>query len=257
MGVRILYNVDTWDAATVSSSSSTGDLTETNLVDDFLKRAWRSTGVSSEWIKFDLGSATNITCIGLFDFNFTSAATVTLEANATDAWGAPSYSQALTIATDSDGNVIKRLVYFLDQTYRWWRIAIADAGNADGYVEVGRVMGGAYWEPTRTVSEGVKVMYVDPSNAGNADGRQRSVQQLTPFRRASVQFRFVDATQADKLRTVYDKVGRHTPIILALDPTNRPSKDSMFCVFDSGVDTVYALADYYHQGTLMFEEKVG
>ena len=69
--IRFLYDADTWDAATISSSSEAGDLVDDNAVHDFVAKPWRTTGDSAEWIKFDLGSAQQITCFCLFGFNLT------------------------------------------------------------------------------------------------------------------------------------------------------------------------------------------
>ena len=105
---RILYNMDTWDAATITGSSQANtDLVPANVVHDHVSKMWRTTGKASENIVFDLGTATNITVFSMFTFNLTASATVTLQANASDSWGSPSYSQALTIATDADGNVLR------------------------------------------------------------------------------------------------------------------------------------------------------
>ena len=114
---RILYNLDTWDAATVTGSSqANADLVPANVLHDHVSKLWRTTGKASENIVFDLGTATNITVFSMFTFNLTASATVTLQANSANSWGSPAYSQALTIATDADGNVLQRLVFFLNQT---------------------------------------------------------------------------------------------------------------------------------------------
>ncbi len=142
---RILYNLDTWDAATVTGSSQANtDLVPANVLHDHVSKLWRTTGKASENIVFDLGAATNITVFSMFTFNLTASATVTLQANTADSWGSPAYSQALTIATDADGNVLQRLVYFLDETYRYWRVTFADSGNAASYLQIGRIAAGTY-----------------------------------------------------------------------------------------------------------------
>ena len=257
MGVRITYNFDDWDAATVTaSSSSASELGAANVVDPQPSKVWRSTGDTAEWVKFDLGSAKQITCIGLFNFNFTSGATVTLQANASDSWGAPSYSQALTIAADSDSVVLKRLVYFLDQTYRWWRITIADASNPDGYVEIGRVAAGQYYAPTRNIQEQYRYQGQDPSERERLPGAWSPSVSRARYRTADVSFPFANQTQADKFWAIFDKVGNETPIILSVEPTTRPSQDSMYCTLETPLSLTNATLTYWDVVTLRFEEKV-
>lgn len=252
--VRLLYNSATWDAATVASSSETGDLVDNNVADNRIGKVWRSTGVASEYLKFSLSGAAQFTCFGVFAANFTAAATVTLEANATDVWTSPSYSQALTIATDSDGNVLPRIVLFLDQTYRYWRLTMADPTNTAGYLQIGRVIAGLYYEPPRNVSDGFAVETIDPSEGTARPGSLAVFRRHMLYRRASVDFSYATQTQADKLAAAFAYVGNRWPVVLALDPTNRPSTDSLYCRLTSPLRTVHAMTGQYNQGTLVFEE---
>lgn len=254
--VRFLYDADVWDAATITASSEAGDLEDDNAVHDFVGRPWRSTGDTAEWIKFDLGSAEQITCVALFGFNFTSAATVTLQANSSDSWGAPPYSQALTIETDSEGDVLKRLVFFLDETYQWWRITIADAANPDGYVEIGRIIAGAYYEPPRGVSEGVSIAVIDPSQGGAQNGLQAAYRQGIIYRRLAAQFRFMNLTQRDKFEGIFRKNGRTKPFVIVPHPTTRPTEDALYGYLTTPINLAHILVTHYHSGSLVFEEKV-
>ena len=87
---RILYNMDTWDGATITGSSQANtDLVPGNVVHDHVSKMWRTTGKASENIVFDLGTATKITVFSMFTFNLTASATVTLQANASNSWGRP------------------------------------------------------------------------------------------------------------------------------------------------------------------------
>ena len=64
-------------------------------------------------IVIDLGSAKNVTAIGVLN----SSATITVEANTSDSWGSPAYSLNIT-----------QPIHLIDQTYRYWRIYTATAG---------------------------------------------------------------------------------------------------------------------------------
>ena len=65
----------------------------------------------------------------------------------------------------------------------------------------------------------------------------------------------MDQTQTDKLTTIFDKVGNSNPIVLALDPTDRPSKDSLYCYLLTPLDLLNQLTSQYGTSILMFEEK--
>ncbi|MCJ7561837.1 MAG: hypothetical protein MUO84_02360, partial [Thermoplasmata archaeon] len=72
--------------------------------------------------------------------------TVTLEGNATDSWGAPTYTS--TFATIADP-----LVLYLSQTFRYFRITFADAANPDGVIQIGNLYLGNYLQLTQVNAE--------------------------------------------------------------------------------------------------------
>ena len=253
---RLLYNLDAWDAATVTGSSQANTaLAASNVLHDHVAKPWRTTGKASENIVFDLGSAKQITVFSMFTFNLTSSATVTLQANASNSWGSPSYSQALTMATNADSEVLERVVFFLSQTYRYWRVTLADAGNSDSYLQIGRIAAGTYYEAGRNIDQGFSIVTVDPSEGDRTPGRQTFYRARKRFRRASVAFRLQDQTQTDKLSAVMDKVGNSKPIVLALDPTSRPTKDSMYCYLVTPISQTHQFIGNYSTAALVFEEK--
>ena len=57
-------------------------------------------------------------------------------------WDWPDYSQAISVASP-------HLVHFLDQTYRHWRLELADPNNAEGYIRAGGLYLGDYFQPSR------------------------------------------------------------------------------------------------------------
>ncbi|MBW2619285.1 MAG: hypothetical protein JRC92_10465 [Deltaproteobacteria bacterium] len=112
--------------ATASTDSEDASYPFANLFDLNHNTAWRSVDLDV-WLKADLKSAQQVTSTALLDHNLTSGATITLEANSTDSWVSPAYSQVLTW---TEGH----LVLSLDQTYRWWRLVIDDPTNPDGFL---------------------------------------------------------------------------------------------------------------------------
>ena len=252
----MLYNMDAWDAATVTHSSEANtDLVAENVLHDHIAKLWRTTGKASEWIVFNLGSAKKITCFSMFSFNLTSSATVTLQGNASDSWGSPTYSQALTIPTDADSNVIQRIVFFLDQTFQYWRVTLADSGNSASFLDVGRMAAGEYYETTRNISQNFGITMFDPSEGNPVAGRQTFYRNRNRYRRATVSFNLQDQTQTDKLSAIMEKVGNSRPLVLALDPSSRPSKDSMYCYLTTPLAQTHQFINNYSTSTLVFEEK--
>ena len=255
--IRITYDFDTWDAAVISSSSeATTDLVDDNVVDDIPGKPWRSSTDTSEWIKFDLGSAKQIKCVGIFNHNFTSGATVKLQANASDSWGSPTLDQTLTIATDEDSVVLKSIVVFVDQTLRWWRITIDDAANADTFIQIGRVAGGVFYEPTRNFNDKFAVVWNDPSERIRVPGAMTKARSRDRFRTIRVAFSYINQTETDKLSTIFTKVGMEKPLIISLDPTDRPTKASIYCTMVSPLTLMNVMLTTWDAISVTFEEKV-
>ncbi len=100
---------------------------------------------SPNTIRRDLGAARQVTACVIADHNLTSGASITLKGHTADAWGAPDYALAIPWASEI-------IVAYLDQTYRYWRLEITDAGNPDGCIEIGEWFLGTYWEPSTNYS---------------------------------------------------------------------------------------------------------
>ena len=245
---RFLYTFK-FDTATISSSSEVSGLPDDNVVDDFVAKVWRTTADTGQWIKFDLGSALKITQVSLFGHNLTSGATITLQANSSDSWGAPAYSQAMTW----DDKVI---IKFIDQTYRWWRITFEDGSNPDTYIEVGRICAGEYIEPDVNVNQEVQKKIIDPSTRTETEGRQGYTIEKPEYRVFSVYFSDIDRTQQDQLETLFRAVKTINPLVFALDPDNHPADDTIYCMVTTPLSITQGALENGNV-PITFEEKVG
>lgn len=216
--IRFLYTFD-FDSATITSSSEASGFADDNVAHVNVKKTWRSTGDTAEWLKFDLGSAQNIKEVALLNHNLTSGATITLEANATDSWGAPSHSSAFTWKT-------AKIVKFLDETYRWWRVTFADAANPDAYIAMGRICAGVYVTPSRNITERHIKAPIDPSiiqEYGSPYALKRK--KYWEYR---VRFKEISRADQDILTAMYDTIGVTEPVVVSLDPDTYPSVDSIY-----------------------------
>ena len=180
---RLLYDYTDWDAGTVDESSDKAKRRGPNaLLHHVGKRVTNAD--TGEWWKNDLGSAKNIDCIGIFGHNFTAAATVKIQASAVDDWVSPPVDVTLTVATDADGQVLPRIVYFWSspQNYQYWRLTVDDATNPDAKIQIGRIVAGQYYEFVRQPGAGVRVTHKDPSNIEHVSG---SIQNIDDFNEAA------------------------------------------------------------------------
>ena len=144
------------DAATLAASTALTTLPAANLQDMQPKKKWRSTGVT-ESITLDFGTA-GAACTGLalVAHNLTADATLQVRAKATsDVTVSPTVNTGAVSAWPATGkptdahwpHFLSWLSWANASALRYWRVDIADAGNAAGYLEAGRLMLGAYWQP--------------------------------------------------------------------------------------------------------------
>jgi hypothetical protein len=127
--------------ATKTASTANAQYPVSNIDSPFRTKVWRSTS-NSDNIVFDLGSIEAIDSIAIVDnwqngFGFSGS--ITIEANATDSWGAPAFSTTLTPDV-TFGVGVKE---FTAESYRFWRLVFT---STLGYVEVSNVFIGSKTE---------------------------------------------------------------------------------------------------------------
>ena len=169
------------DAATLAASSAVATLPVSNLQNMQPKRKHRFTGCTSEYVEFDFGAggcaANGFAYIG---HNGTSALTVRVRGKATyPVTSSPTVDTTAVSAwpvtgkpTDAGFPHFLSWVSWVNSTaLRYWRVDFADAANPAGYLEGGRAMLGAYWQPTITIDLGGVPLGFD----------QRDVQTFTEY----------------------------------------------------------------------------
>lgn len=263
---RILYNTDAWTStvygggAVITGSNETGNGQARKVTLDPPAEQW-NTGTgndTAEWLKWDLGSAKLITMLNISGANWSAAAEVRWQGNATDSWGSPTYNQLLTLATDADGNVLPRHTHFLSETFRWWRLYIDDAANAENRIKISSALGGQYYEFERGMTRGARWTLKDPSTIKHLPGSVEEIQaadRLKKYRQARIDFKRITTSEHKKFEAIFSKIGNSRPCVLALDPTNNPTEMTAFCYLMSDIDLVWDMYNRHDALTMTFEEK--
>lgn len=175
---------------------------------------------TEEWVKIDLGAAANIDSFALvFDkvdgCLLSSGATVKLQGNASDSWATPSVDQTVTKDTTYDVYTHR---FSSNQNYRYWRVLITDVANTNFSVELGIVVLSLSTQLSQMPSIGFTHSLIDLSKRQENDYGNEFFDEY-PSRREIV-FNHTALTEADlqTLHTIYNTVGKVTPICLWLDP---------------------------------------
>lgn len=219
------YYVNEWigDSVTLTSSSEAINYPDTNTQTRQRTKRWRSTDVSAEWIKI---AGTSIPADGAFIFghNLTSGATVKVEANATDAWGAPSVSETMTRTTiDRQNQYVK--IFGSTQTYNYWRFTFADAGNTDGYISIGVPwLGEMDYEPANGLANTAGPIFFDNSTVNIGDGGQVFGVARTMARGLNMPFQMI--TERQDFEDFVSAAGITKPFVAQLTPFDSSSYTS-------------------------------
>lgn len=243
--MRISYT-NYLDAGTVSASSENVIYPVENVQNGRLAKPWRTLSATGVNCIVDLGAAVAIDTVAIMGHTLTTSATVVIEANSSDSWGAPAWSTTLTAL---EGMILK----FFDaaQTYRYWRYTIEDATNGSAYLDIGRLWLGDYLQidPPSTANFSVKKERSDTVTYGRA--RQKYATEGVGWRSFDLDFRAYHGTVLTAIQTMYDTVGNHQSVIFANFDTDRnyPIVEPVYCSIDGSID-------FSHKGNMRFDYRL-
>lgn len=239
MPIRFSYTNLT-DTAILTPSSQLSTLPASNLKNPLPTCVWRTSGKTSENLVIDLGSAQQAALVALIGYNLTSAAAVTLQANSSDAWSSPPFSQSL----QHHGSII--IKFFDSAQYRYWRLLLADPDNPDDFIQLGRLWLGRYFQPDRDFSKDLSIDTVDPSIITYTASGAKLATLRTPYRRLKISF--PSTQQKNTFDPFLSAVGLSQDFIVALDPENLVWPDglhdyTLYCHLAADPDWSHRIGD--------------
>jgi hypothetical protein len=179
-------------SATLSASpSAVAKLPESGLQDPLRSRIMRSTGTAQQ-VTVDFATASTVRHVMLCRHNITDSATVTVK-----------FYNGATLQETATADVRPRCVMAIaaqERTSTRLVIDLSDAGNTDGYLDIGRLVAGVMWQPNINYKWGAVRRVV------SADTRNRSkfgsLYQIKRIRYDSYEMKFehLDSASGDVLR---------------------------------------------------------
>jgi len=213
---RLLWDNKAEDA-TITASSEDADYPVEFTQNIWPTLAHRTTGVSAEWWKWNVSPSIKPEYFAFCGHNFQDTAILYLEANDSDAWGAPPFKEAVHFTAGTTTLVHKVGSLGAAPGYDWWRFTAADDGNADGYLSAGYAYLGGYFEFDYDFYKKYPI-YSDPSSKQYSDGGQMSACTKTKFRKFAYEFSAVSAADYSTLWTIFQTVGTSKPFFIIEDP---------------------------------------
>lgn len=214
--------------AVLSSNTEHPNFPVSNLKIRSLETTFRTTGTTLTLV-MDLGAAKAINIFLIGSHNFTGSATVTLEANSADSWGPPAFTTTITDRSDIIAHTLSST-----QTYRYWRLSVSDASNADGYIEIARPTPDSYFqvpavERQRPTDESDTQRIITPGGRVYANvGRT--------YQSIEVQFGgYLTVTEREDFRDMWRFIGTGFPIFLIQHEDDLATYPALHVVLDGNL----------------------
>lgn len=196
---------------------------------------------TSEWLKWDFGISTNPKALVLIGprnspIRISPSATLKLQANETNVWTSPTFEQDLSYDDvaiglfDSEG--------LFPEGKRYAKLKIIDSANPNGFVELGSVFLGEFFQPTRgAVNFPLAGRYVDRSTTAFSEGGQTFSDRRAKSEILDLTWKFLTKAEKEEIDDIFDEFGTSDPFFIQLDPTlafsTKTSKYVRYVKFDS------------------------
>lgn len=205
------FNLVSQDATDVTGSTEDAFFPASNLKNHLTTKVWRSTSASGN-VVFDFKTVEAVDSIlikpSLDGFGFTG--NLTIEANATDSWGAPSFSTTLTVDTTYSMG-IKLLASA--ESYRFWRVS----GSGSSYIELSNIFIGSMFEPGKNITFNWGYDYKDHSRIALTRYKQQYIDEIVNQKIINAQIKYLTSTEMDTYTDFTNFVGVRKPFWLIMD----------------------------------------
>lgn len=188
---------------------------------------WRggAPAVDPEYLTFDLLAAGAPDAVIVHGHNISSGATVKIQGNATDSWGAPSVDETITY----QAGTMFRYLTTTPRSFRYWRLLITgDSANPDGWLEASEVFLGGYFEPDYNYEFGNVLGEQSFEETRETESKAERTVLLNRGREISLPYRHVTAAQKDLFLAMFRAVNdtateRSKPLFVHVDLNNLTS----------------------------------
>jgi hypothetical protein len=110
------------------------------------------------------------------------------------------------------------MILTCDATYRYFWIHVDDIDNSDGYIEIGKAFLGTASVLTEGLGDALNTRDIDPSTIVMTPEGAVGKNEKTKYFEADINLNYMNSTDRDTLRTIYDDVGSYGHMFIRLDP---------------------------------------
>lgn len=218
------------------ATTTAGSLVAANMLTDIKSEVWRGTGTTGQ---FGLTWANGAEIVGVVTLpfcNLTSSATIrvrcytnigdsvpALDTGAQPACpsGFGSYYWGMTqlgVNAYAYGGSSCATIWFAPTSCKYMLVDIADSTNPAGYVEVGKLVTGSYWEASNNCPYGASVTPNDMSKNERSDAGDLRTDRGPRFKSLSFDLQYMTATDRNMLWRILMGSGLRKPLFVSLSP---------------------------------------
>lgn len=204
----VFYHDNLAKTASLTASSENAQFPVASIKDDRRTKVFRSTS-NSDNVVFDLGSAQNVdaVCIAPDWRNGFGFSAITIEANTSDSWGAPAFSQAFSFDSTHGTGITE---FSSTQSYRYWRLVIT---STLGYCELGNVFIGPKLDiTTNGINEGIVFQNNDIVKASTTEYGQEFYDDIAQRKEITgLAYNTMNTSEITQFFTIVDNVRTINP----------------------------------------------
>lgn len=222
------------------------------------KRVRTADGTTTMAVVFDLITTEAIDSVILLwskedGIKLTDTATVKIQANATNNWTSPALDQTITISNEY---VVASHYFTSNQSYRYWRVLITDAGNPWNYIELGQVFLGKS-EAVENAQNGFKFKLIDSTNVIQNEFGHKYFDEYPTRSVIEFDYKYLDYSAIQLLENAFRKNGKQKPVVIAIDPEETVFDKDHFMIYGlmgGQFGTNHVKHDLFNAETMVVEE---
>jgi hypothetical protein len=197
-------------AGTPASSADATGYPKENAQNAARWKRWRSsTTTGNQNLDVDFGTSKTLQFVAVVDVTAHAGGTVKAQYWTGAIW--------TDLGTFTFSTITGVGVLWVSQATTKVRILFTNTGAVSSYVEVGVVLAGAYFQPTKQLRPGAALVRRDPTEYSFSVDGQGYAQRRTRYYSMEGEFAPMASTDRDAFITMYETVGRFKPFIFAFD----------------------------------------
>ena len=230
--MKILYDNLVFNSTIDALTENPDYLFNTALKGTRLSRVCRTVDDAAQTVLFDTGSANDVDSIAILGHNITSGATIKIQANATDAWTAPSVDQTMIY---NSGPIVYQ--FGSTQSYRYWRLYIDDGSNPDDYIQLAYVfIGEALTMPGMARAKTINKK-TNSAVQKSTTGQQYADKRLQ-YKSGAFSFPNVEDDKRNEVDEMFDEVEIARPFIMLVWEDDLDVEPAQYCAMTKELEWI-------------------